>query len=138
MLPNGESQLVLRMTKPVDVQIRRAGGGVVFFLPGVRVGTRNNTNPLITTHFNTPLSMARLVAAKQGAELVVELREAVQPRHKVTRGPYGTMELEIILPRAQRDYSSGAVSAAGPGQTALPSGGQGTAGRGPRRRGPEM
>jgi len=138
MLPSGESQLSLRVSKAVDVQVRRAGGSLVFFLPGVRVGIRNNTNPLITTHFNTPLSMARLMAVKQGAELVVELRESVQPTHKVTRGPYGTMELEVLLPRAKRDYSNVADPEPLRGRASASSGIRGTTGRGPRRRGPEM
>lgn len=105
MLPDGTSRLSVRISKPVDVKVTRAPGRVVFFLPGVQIGIRNNTHPLITTHFNTPVSVAQLKRDKDGAELIVELRERVEPTHKLVKAPDG-MVLEVMLPRARRDYST--------------------------------
>jgi hypothetical protein len=105
VLPNGTSELVLRISKKVAVEMRKANGRVVFALPGVQVGVRNNTNPLITTHFDTPLSRARLSQDKQGAELQLDLREAVVPAFKVMESAGGGISVLITLPRASRSYS---------------------------------
>jgi hypothetical protein len=109
MVGDGTSKVWVSVTRPVDVQVRRAGSQVTFVLSGVDVGVRNNTNPLVTTHFNTPLERARLVRDRAGALLVLELREAAEPAHKISKGPYGTMVLEIALPRAQRIYADRVV-----------------------------
>ncbi|HMJ13337.1 MAG TPA: hypothetical protein VK524_18075 [Polyangiaceae bacterium] len=105
VLPNGTSELVLRVSKKVNVQMQRADGRVAFVLPSVQVGVRNNTNPLITTHFDTPLARARLVEHEQGAELVLELREAVVPKFSISEGPGGAISLLITLPAPARTYS---------------------------------
>ena len=109
MAADGSSKVWVSVTRPVDVQVRRAAGHVTFVLPGVQVGVRNNTNPLVTTHFDTPLERARLLADRAGALLVLDLRETAEPVHKVSKGPYGTMVLEIVLPKAQRRYADRVV-----------------------------
>jgi hypothetical protein len=109
MAADGSSKVWVSVTRPVDVQVRRAGGHVTFVLSGVQVGVRNNTNPLVTTHFNTPLERARLVQDRAGALLVLDLRETAEPTHKLSKGPYGTMVLEIALPKAQRSYADRVV-----------------------------
>jgi hypothetical protein len=105
VLPNGVSELVLRVSKRIDVRMQKANGRVVFVLPSVQVGVRNNTNPLITTHFDTPLARARLIEHKEGAELVLELREAVVPKFSVSDAPGGAISLLITLPPPARSYS---------------------------------
>jgi hypothetical protein len=109
MAPDGTSKVWVSVTRPVEVQVRRATGHVTFVLTGVQVGVRNNTNPLVTTHFNTPLERARLLPDRAGALLVLDLRETAEPTHKVTKGPYGMMVLEIALPKAQRRYADRVV-----------------------------
>jgi hypothetical protein len=99
MMPNGQSVVWLRISKKVDVQVRHAAGRVVFVLPDVQVGVQNNTNPLVTTHFPTAVSKAQLVRTKDGAQLVVELRQTVKLTHRVTDGDSGTMLLEVTVPR---------------------------------------
>jgi hypothetical protein len=133
MAPDGTSKVWVSVTRTVDVQVRRATGHVTFVLTGVQVGVRNNTNPLVTTHFNTPLERARLLPDRAGALLVLDLRETAEPTHKVTKGPYGTMVLEVALPKAQRRYAdrvvppmepraSRAPTAAAPGGSSSPRG----------------
>jgi hypothetical protein len=133
MLANGTSRIWVQVSKPVDVQVRRAGGTVTYVLPGVNVGVRNNTNPLVTTHFNTPVSRARLVPDRAGVLLVLELRETAEPAHKVVKSAYGTMTLEVTLPRSTRDYSALPEPRAPRSGRALPSSssGQGSGKRGP-------
>jgi hypothetical protein len=75
-------------------------------LSGATVGHANNSRPLVTHFFATPLSRAQLRPEKGGAELVLELREAVEPTHRVVAGPGGTMILQIELPRPTRSYAA--------------------------------
>ena len=105
MLPGGKSAVWLYINKKVPVDVRRAAGRVVYVLPGVQVGTVNNTRPLLTHFFETPLARAQLRPEKGGAELVLELRENVQPTHRVVDGPRGTMILQVELPRATRSHT---------------------------------
>ncbi|HEY6556479.1 MAG TPA: hypothetical protein VI072_04370 [Polyangiaceae bacterium] len=125
VLPNGVSELVLRVSKRIDVRMQKANGRVAFVLPSVQVGVRNNTNPLITTHFDTPLARARLIEHKDGAELVLELREAVVPKFSVRDAPGGAISLLITLPPPARSYSEQRASLTGSG--ALLPGGAATA-----------
>jgi hypothetical protein len=109
MLPDGSSQIFVSISKKVDVKVRKARGRVTYILPHVNVGVRNNTNPLVTLHFNTPMSQARLLPDKQGALLIVELREQAELAHKIVNGPRGTMVLQVSLPRARRTYAGAAI-----------------------------
>jgi hypothetical protein len=105
MLPNGTSMVWVVVSKRVAVDVQRAKGRVVYVLRGAAVRTRNNTNPLITRHFNTPLARTRVVRHKAGAQLVLELREAAEPSHRILDGPRGMMVLQVTLPRASRSYA---------------------------------
>jgi hypothetical protein len=105
MMPDGTSQIWLRISKKVPVTMRQAAGRVSFVLPEVQIGVRNNTNPLVTTHFDTPVSRAGLTRGKDAAVLVVELREAATLSHRVIDGPRGTMVLVVEAPKAQKKYS---------------------------------
>jgi hypothetical protein len=105
MLKDGRSEVWVQISKKVTVTPSVAAGHATFVLSGVDVGIRNNTNPLVTEYFDTPLSRARLKRSDGGAQLVLELREAVSPTHRVVDGPAGTMILYVQLPKAQRDYS---------------------------------
>jgi hypothetical protein len=130
--PDGTSKIWLSVNKKVPVEVRRAAGRIVFVLRQVQVGVRNNSNPLVTTHFPTAVSSARLVASKTGAELVVELRDRVEPTHRVTDGPAGAMLLEITVPRPTRrfaDVTTTPPRMPGSGKVALPPSGRST---GPR------
>ena len=94
------------VSKKVAVQVRRAKGRITYVLVGSAIRIRNNTHPLVTTHFNTPLSRTRLVPHQEGAQLVVQLREDAQPSHRVVDGPRGMMVLQVILPKATRTYAA--------------------------------
>lgn len=100
------SQLRVALTKPVKVEVRRAAGRIVYLFPGADVAVRNDTNALVVTHFETPLSRFRLVPVKEGVQLVLELREAVEPTHKLVEGPRGSATLIIELPAPQRSWTA--------------------------------
>ncbi len=120
MAADGTSRVWIRVTRTADVQVRRVAGHVTYVLSGVHVGVRNNTHPLVTTHFNTPLERARLVPDRAGALLVLDLRESAEPTHKISTGPHGMMLLEITLPRAQRTYADRVVPSQGRTDQAIP------------------
>jgi hypothetical protein len=105
MLKDGRSEVWVQISKKVSVTPSVAAGHATFVLSGVDVGIRNNTNPLVTEYFDTPLARARLKRDGNGAQLVLELREAVSPKHRIVDGPAGTMTLYVELPKAQRSYS---------------------------------
>lgn len=105
-LPGRKSVVWLYVNKKVPVDVRKAAGRVVYVLTGVQVGIRNNTNPLVTHYFDTPLSRAQLRAHKDGAELVLELRENVEPTHRVLEGPRGMMILQVELPPASKNHAA--------------------------------
>jgi hypothetical protein len=106
MLKDGRSEVWVQISKKVSITPSVAAGHATFVLAGVDVGIHNNTNPLVTEYFDTPLARARLKRMDGGAQLVLELREAVSPTHRIVDGPAGTMILYVDLPKAQRDYSA--------------------------------
>jgi len=104
LLAAGASQLWLAVSRTVEVRSERKGSQLIFILGGAQVGTANNTNPLITTHFDTPMASARLLPAKDGARLTIWLREDIEPTHRILPGPRGTMLLEVNFPKAKKKY----------------------------------
>jgi hypothetical protein len=106
MLQDGRSEVWLRVTRQVTVSTRRGKHEIIYLIEGAQVGVENNTNPLVTTHFNTPVSRAYLRRVKRGAELVVVLREPVTPTYTTISEPGGTMVLLATVGKAKEDYAS--------------------------------
>jgi AMIN domain-containing protein len=79
------SRIFVQTSHPVAAQESRGPSRLVYRLPGCVISTRNNRNPLVTTHFNTPVSQAYLRRSGHDVELVIELRSSVTPR--VSNGP---------------------------------------------------
>ncbi|MBX3188726.1 MAG: hypothetical protein KF819_17040 [Labilithrix sp.] len=75
-LPDGGSRLFVQLTQQVPVEQRNAPGAVTFVLKGAHVRTFNDTNALVTVHFNTPVSRARLVPKGNDLLFIVDLRAA--------------------------------------------------------------
>jgi len=100
----GASRLVVHLSANVPVEEHKAAGSVTYILKGVHVNRWNDTNPLVTVHFNTPLSQARLVPRGADLHLVLDLRAAVSPTFKVTATEGGGASLEIELPSMGRDF----------------------------------
>jgi hypothetical protein len=107
---DGSSVVWVTLTRPISLEERGAGKVIVFRLPGAYVDVRNNTHPLLTDHFATPVRSIRLRPEQDGSSLVLELRQALPVTHRVMEGPSGTVVLEVTVA----------------GATASPSGEQGT------------
>jgi len=109
-LADGTTRLFVQLTKNVAVEERKAPGTVTYVLKGAHVGIWNNTNALVTVHFNTPVSRARLVP--HGADLffIVDLRANVAPTWRMAATKDGTAMLQVEF--AKGDYLNGAAAPA--------------------------
>jgi hypothetical protein len=103
---DGGSRLFVHLTQQVPVEERRAQGSITYVLRGAHVRVRNNTNALVTVHFNTPVSRARLVPQGNDLLFVVDLRANVAPTFKMTDAPDKTAILTIDFPKG--DYGTAA------------------------------
>jgi hypothetical protein len=100
-LADGSSRLFVELTKPVAYETKTAKGTVTYVLKGARVSRRNNTNALVTVHFNTPVTSARLVPHGHDLWFVVALRAPVQPSVSMDAGKDGGAVMHIELPKGQ-------------------------------------
>ncbi len=100
-LADGSSRLFVELTKPVAYETKTAKGTVTYVLKGARVSRRNNTNALVTVHFNTPVTSARLVPHGHDLWFVVALRAPVQPAVSMDAGKDGSAVMHIDLPKGQ-------------------------------------
>jgi hypothetical protein len=98
-LADGSSRLFVQLSKPVAYDTKSARGSVTYVLKSARVLRRNNTNPLVTIHFNTPVTTARLVPHGRDLWFVVELRASVQPTVSMSPGKDGSAVMQIELPK---------------------------------------
>ena len=108
MLGEGGSRLFVELSQTVQVEERRARGTLTYVLKGAHVTVRNNENPLVTVHFNTPVTRARLVPAGRDVLFVVDLRADVTPTWKINPAKEGSAVLSVEF--AKGTYLSGNVS----------------------------
>lgn len=94
-LPDGGSRLFVQLTQSVPVQEQKAQGTITYVLKGAHVRLRNNTNALVTVHFNTPVSRARLVPRGNDLLFVVDLRANATPTYKIEDGKDKTATLTV-------------------------------------------
>ena len=109
MLGDGSSRLFVQLPKSATYAAKSARGSITYVLKGVHVDRRNNLNALVTVHFNTPVTRARLVPHGGDLWLVVELRANVQPAVAMDATKDGGAMLRIEFPKG--DYLGGAASA---------------------------
>ncbi len=99
---DGSTRLFVALSKPVTYDTKVSRSTVTYVLKGARVGRRNNYNPLVTVHFNTPVTSARLVPHGRDLWFVVELRAKVQPTVTMDAAKDGSAVMRIDLPKG--DY----------------------------------
>jgi hypothetical protein len=77
---DGGSEVMVEFSQnPSSPTEHKAAGSVTYVFKGAHVIKHNNQNPLITVHFNTPVSSAKLVPKKGELHLVVDMRAAAAP-----------------------------------------------------------
>jgi hypothetical protein len=99
MTGDGGSRLFVQLTQTVSVEEKRAAGAVTYVLKGAHVLKHNNQNALVTVHFNTPVSRARLVPRGNDLLFVVEMRASVQPTWKLEPAKDNSAVLAIDFPK---------------------------------------
>jgi hypothetical protein len=104
---DGGSRLFVQLSQTVPVEERKAQGTLTYVLKGASPRVWNNTNALVTVHFNTPVSRARLVPQGQDLLFIVDLRASVAPTWKMSESQDKSVMLAIDFPKG--DYL-GAVS----------------------------
>ena len=97
--PDGGSRVFVSLTSTVPVEEHKAQGAVTYILKGAGVRVWNNTNALVTVHFNTPVSKARLVPHGNDAHLIIEMRAASTPTWKMTEGQDKSAVLQVDFPK---------------------------------------
>jgi hypothetical protein len=105
LLPDGGSRLFVQLSQNVPVEERRAQGSVTYVLKGAHLRVHNDSNALVTVHFNTPVFRARLTPQGNDLLFVLELRAAATPTFKVTENQDKTATLQIDF--AKGDFISG-------------------------------
>jgi hypothetical protein len=116
MLADGGSRLFVQLSKQVDVEPEKLGGGggrkgkkgkleaqvvsrMKFVLKGAEIVNPMNEGALVTVHFNTPLVRSKLMPAGRNLALVVELRADVQPDVKFVATKDNGSMLQIDFPQ---------------------------------------
>jgi hypothetical protein len=104
-LADGSTRIFVTLSKPVVYETKSAGSTFTVVLEEVRVDRRNNRNPLVTLHFNTPVTSARIVPHGRNLWLVVDLRANVRPAVTMGTGDAsneGAVVLRVGFPKG--DY----------------------------------
>ena len=86
-LADGGSRLFVQVSQSVPVEERKTAGSITYVLKGASPRVWNNTNALVTVHFNTPVSRARLVPQGKDLLFIVELRAGATPTWKMNDAP---------------------------------------------------
>ncbi len=101
-LADGSTRLFVLMSQPVKYEAKPARGTLTYVLKGAHVDKRNNYNPLVTVHFNTPVTSARLVPHGSDLWFVVDLRAQTTPTVTMDAAKDGGAMLRIEFPKG--DY----------------------------------
>lgn len=101
-LPSGATRLFVQLSKAASYDTKATGSTLTFVLKGTRIERRNNENPLVTVHFNTPVTSARLVPRGRDLWFVLDLRANVQPVATMDGAKDGAAVLRVDFPKG--DY----------------------------------
>lgn len=118
-LADGSTRLFVQLTRPVKYDVKPARGVLTYVLKGAYADKRNNFNPLVTVHFNTPVTSARLVPHGRDLWFVVDLRANVTPTVAMDSTKDGGAMLRIEFPKG--DYLPGQGAAPAPPADTAPS-----------------
>lgn len=114
-LPDGGSRLFVQLNQAVPVEERKAPGSVTYVLKGAHLRVHNDSNALVTVHFNTPVFRARLTPQGNDLLFVLELRSTATPTFKMTSNQDKTSTLQIDFPKG--DFLTGDGSESLPAET---------------------
>lgn len=113
MLADGSTRLFVELSRPVTYESRAGHGSITYVLKDARVDRRNNQNPLVTVHFNTPVTSARLVPHGRDLWFVIALRSSVRPTVAMDAGKDGGAVMRIEFPKGNYVRAGVAVQQGG-------------------------
>lgn len=117
--PDGGSRLFVQLSQNVPVEERKTAGSITYVLKGASPRVWNNTNALVTVHFNTPVASAKLVPHGADLHFIVDLRAAATPTWKMSDAQDRTAVLSVDFPKGEwKDAPP--VQAEPPAATAAP------------------
>lgn len=98
---DGSSRFFLHLSQPLPIEERRGVATTTYVVKGAAVHIWNNTNPLLTYYFNTPVARARLVRSGRDAHFVLDFRAIATPKWRVDfiRG-----EATLVIDFAKGNY----------------------------------
>lgn len=111
MKADGSSTVTVQLSQAVPVEpwaakSRHPSPRVLeFLIKGAQIGVRNNTNPLVTEHFQTPLQQVVLKPDGHNARLTLVFREDVTVKPVLVAGLGGSVVVQFTIPKATRSYS---------------------------------
>jgi hypothetical protein len=79
MRPDGGSRIFLQTTNALSYERRDKNKKIVLRFYDTSIFLSNNRNPLVTSHFNSPVNRAYLKKSRKYIELVLEMRAAEAP-----------------------------------------------------------
>jgi len=119
-LADGSTRLFVELSKPAVFEAKPGSRATLtYILKDTRVERRNNENPLVTVHFNTPVTSARLTPHGRDVWLVVDLRARVQPTASIATQKDGAAIVRLDFAKGDYLPSDGARPTA-PGSATAP------------------
>ncbi|MBN2802899.1 MAG: hypothetical protein JXR91_07380 [Deltaproteobacteria bacterium] len=76
MQKDGSSRIFLQTTQNLEYSQKNSKKNITITFKDTKIFLPNNKNPLITTHFNTPMDRAYLKKHKKNVQLVLKLKVA--------------------------------------------------------------
>ncbi len=123
-LSDGSTRVFVELSDRVPYDTLVGRGTITYVLKGARVDRRNNFNPLVTVHFNTPVASARLVRHGSDVWFVLTLRENVPATvTHVTMDALkdGTCSLRVDFPKGEYLPAEGTAPMPAPGAASVSS-----------------
>jgi hypothetical protein len=109
-MADGSTRLFVELSKPTTYTVKEGKNRLTYLIKGAYAGRRNNTNPLVTVHFNTPVTSARLLPQGHDLRLVIHMRAKVEPTVSMDAGKDGSAVMHITFPKG--DYLPAGIKAA--------------------------
>ncbi|MBN2530937.1 MAG: hypothetical protein JXR76_31410 [Deltaproteobacteria bacterium] len=101
MTDDGGSRVFLQTTGPLKYKTKTQKKKIVLTFKKTRIHLSNNRNPLVTSHFNTPVSRINLKRRGKNSELILNLKTESTPNISQMTDADGYNYLFVDFPQGQ-------------------------------------
>lgn len=112
MTGDGGSRIFLQTTKSLEYKQTAKGKKIILTFKNTKVHLWNNSNPLITSHFNTPVKKVYLKRKRKQVDMIIELKSEAEPTIVQTEVGDGYHYLFVNFAKGQ--YDTGSTGSARP------------------------